>query len=102
MDVHPKATAFCLISHVARKGMNYNETSIKEYLFQHMAVKVKNITTRGRSKIEMYFALWIYFLLRELGGVFPCLLRFFFFVLCFVFFSLPRMGQEIQSTLLNR
>lgn len=94
MDVHPKATVFCFISRVARKGMNYNETSIKEYLFQHMVVKVKNIITRGRSKIEMYFALWISFLLRELEGVFPCLLRFMFLCFMFCVFLTPKNGSR--------
>ena len=35
------------------KGINYNETSIKEEdLFQHMVVKIKNFITKGRNKIE--------------------------------------------------
>ena len=35
------------------KGIDYNETSIKEvHLFQHMVVKIKNFIIKGRNKPE--------------------------------------------------
>ena len=39
---------------VKGKGINCNETSIKEVdIFQHMVVKIKNVITKGRNKTEM-------------------------------------------------
>ena len=62
---------------VKGKGMNCNETSIKEGdLFQHMVVKIKNVITKGRDKTEMRSRLEIFFLLRA-GSPHICLLLFF-------------------------
>lgn len=95
-------TVCCLISRAARKGISDNETAVKEEgLFQHMVVKVKNSITRGRNKIEMCSTRWLSFLLRVARSR-PVSSDFCFFVLCFAFFPLPRMGQGIQPTLLNR
>ena len=41
------------LKYVKGKGIDYNETSIKEVdLFQHMVVKIKNFITKGRNKPE--------------------------------------------------